>query len=175
MCAALARYSSGCSRLRLAGGKLKPFEATTVISPAIGGIIVGQGVPGISAKAHLCRKGRFGSSCARRGFTIAASESFLVAGGCRYSWRTSAETIQIVENHGGIVAAAGSIVDRSGGSLPDFGCRSSPSFRWMLRPLHRTSCLRISRRFLQSSPEANSTRALPWRLFAVAGTAARLT
>ena len=26
------------------------------------------------------------------------------------------------KNHGGIVAAAGSIVDRSGGSLPDFGC-----------------------------------------------------
>ena len=32
------------------------------------------------------------------------------------------ETIQIVRDHGGIVAAAGSIVDRSGGSLPDFGC-----------------------------------------------------
>ena len=32
------------------------------------------------------------------------------------------ETIQIVQKHGGIVAAAGSIVDRSGGSLPDFGC-----------------------------------------------------
>ena len=32
------------------------------------------------------------------------------------------ETIQIVQEHGGIVAAAGSIVDRSGGSLPDFGC-----------------------------------------------------
>ena len=32
------------------------------------------------------------------------------------------ETIQIVRDHGGIVSAAGSIVDRSGGSLPDFGC-----------------------------------------------------
>ena len=32
------------------------------------------------------------------------------------------ETIQIVRDHGGIVAAASSIVDRSGGTLPDFGC-----------------------------------------------------
>jgi orotate phosphoribosyltransferase len=32
------------------------------------------------------------------------------------------ETIQIVRDHGGIVVAAGSIVDRSGGELPDFGC-----------------------------------------------------
>jgi len=32
------------------------------------------------------------------------------------------ETIQIIRDHGGVVAAAGSIVDRSGGQLPDFGC-----------------------------------------------------
>jgi orotate phosphoribosyltransferase len=32
------------------------------------------------------------------------------------------ETIQIIRDHGGIVAAAGSIVDRSSGQLPDFGC-----------------------------------------------------
>ena len=32
------------------------------------------------------------------------------------------ETIQIVRDHGGIVSEAGSIVDRSGGTLPDFGC-----------------------------------------------------
>ena len=32
------------------------------------------------------------------------------------------ETIQIVRDHGGIVSAAGAIVDRSVGSLPDFGC-----------------------------------------------------
>ena len=32
------------------------------------------------------------------------------------------ETIQIVRDHGGIVVAAGSIVDRSGGEIPDFGC-----------------------------------------------------
>jgi orotate phosphoribosyltransferase len=32
------------------------------------------------------------------------------------------ETIQIIRDHGGIVLAAGSIVDRSGGHLPDFGC-----------------------------------------------------
>ena len=32
------------------------------------------------------------------------------------------ETIDIIRNLGGVVVAAGSIVDRSGGNLPDFGC-----------------------------------------------------
>ncbi|MGI8482283.1 MAG: orotate phosphoribosyltransferase, partial [Chthoniobacterales bacterium] len=32
------------------------------------------------------------------------------------------ETIDIVRSHGGKVAAAGVIVDRSGGKRPDFGC-----------------------------------------------------
>jgi len=33
-----------------------------------------------------------------------------------------AETIAIVRAHGGVVAAVGTLVDRSGGHVPDFGC-----------------------------------------------------
>ena len=32
------------------------------------------------------------------------------------------ETIDIVREHGGVVAGVGVIVDRSGGNRPDFGC-----------------------------------------------------
>ena len=32
------------------------------------------------------------------------------------------ETIDIIRAHGGIVVAAGALVDRSGGNIPDFGC-----------------------------------------------------
>ena len=32
------------------------------------------------------------------------------------------ETIDIVRAHGGVVAAGGPLVDRSGGNAPDFGC-----------------------------------------------------
>jgi orotate phosphoribosyltransferase len=32
------------------------------------------------------------------------------------------ETIAIVRAHGGVVAAVATLVDRSGGNLPDFGC-----------------------------------------------------
>jgi orotate phosphoribosyltransferase len=103
--------------------KLKPFEATAVISPAIGGIIVGQEVARHLGKRHIfVEKEGSGSLVLRRGFTIAPGETFLVAEDVVTRGGRLHETIQIVQKQGGIVAAAGSIVDRSGGSLPDFGC-----------------------------------------------------
>jgi orotate phosphoribosyltransferase len=107
----------------LLAGKLKPFPATTVISPAIGGIIVGQEVARHLGKRHIfAEKDGSGSLVLRRGFTITPGERFLVAEDVVTRGGRVQETIQIVQNHGGIMAAAGSIVDRSGGSLPDFGC-----------------------------------------------------
>ncbi len=103
--------------------KLKPFEATTVISPAIGGIIVGQEVARHLGKRHIfAEKDDAGGLALRRGFTIAPGEAFLVAEDVVTRGGRLQQAIQIVREHGGIVAAAGAIVDRSGGSLPDFGC-----------------------------------------------------
>jgi len=103
--------------------KLDVHEATTVISPAVGGIIVGQEVARHLGKRHIfAEKDGDGGLVLRRGFQIKPGERFLVAEDVVTRGGRVQETIQIVRDHGGIVAAAGSIVDRSGGSLPDFGC-----------------------------------------------------
>ena len=103
--------------------KLHPFEATTVISPAVGGIIVGQEVARHLGKKHIfVEKDGTGGLVLRRGFQIQPGERFVVAEDVVTRGGRVQETIQIIRDHGGIVAAAGSIVDRSGGSLPDFGC-----------------------------------------------------
>jgi orotate phosphoribosyltransferase len=109
-----------CGRLAdMLGG----YEATTVISPAVGGIIVGQEVARHLGKRHIfAEKDGTGGLVVRRGFTITPGEKFLVAEDVVTRGGRVQETIQIVRDHGGIVSAAGSIVDRSGGSLPDFGC-----------------------------------------------------
>jgi len=105
------------------GDKLGQYEATTVISPAVGGIIVGQEVARHLGKRHIfAEKDGNGGLVLRRGFEIRPGERFLVAEDVVTRGGRVQETIQIVRDHGGIVAAAGSIVDRSGGSLPDFGC-----------------------------------------------------
>ncbi|MEI6072164.1 MAG: orotate phosphoribosyltransferase [Verrucomicrobiae bacterium] len=103
--------------------KLGKFEASNVISPAVGGIIVGQEVARHLGKRHIfAEKDGAGGLVIRRGFAIRPGEKFLVAEDVVTRGGRVQETIQIVRDHGGIVSAAGSIVDRSGGSLPDFGC-----------------------------------------------------
>jgi orotate phosphoribosyltransferase len=103
--------------------KLRPFEATTVVSPAVGGIIVGQEVARHLGKKHIfVEKDGTGGLVLRRGFQITPGERFVVAEDVVTRGGRVQETIQIIRDHGGIVLAAGSIVDRSGGQLPDFGC-----------------------------------------------------
>lgn len=104
-------------------GKLRGFEAETVVSPAVGGIIVGQEVARHLGKRHIfVEKDGAGALVLRRGFAIRKGERFIVAEDVVTRGGRVQETIQIIRDHGGVVAAAGSIVDRSGGQLPDFGC-----------------------------------------------------
>ncbi len=102
--------------------KLDSHDATTVISPAVGGIIVGQEVARHLGKRHIFAEKDGGGGLVLRRFTISPGEKFLVAEDVVTRGGRVQETIQIVRDHGGIVVAAGSIVDRSGGTLPDFGC-----------------------------------------------------
>lgn len=102
---------------------LRDHDATTVISPAVGGIIVGQEVARHLGKRHIfADKDGEGGLVLRRGFVISPGERFLVAEDVVTRGGRVQETIDIVRQHGGVVVAAGSIVDRSGGNLPDFGC-----------------------------------------------------
>ena len=57
-----------------------------------------------------------------RRFEIRPGERFIVAEDVVTRGGRVRETIDIVRDLGGIVVAAGCIVDRSGGSVPDFGC-----------------------------------------------------
>lgn len=103
--------------------KLSSYEADTVVSPAVGGIIVGQEVARHLGKKHIfVEKDGNGGLVLRRGFQIHPGQRFVVAEDVVTRGGRVQETIQIVRDHGGIVVAAGSIVDRSGGDLPDFGC-----------------------------------------------------
>lgn len=123
-CALLLQDAAIASRVcGLLADQLGNFEATTVISPAVGGIIVGQEVARHLGKRHIfAEKDGSGGLVLRRGFKISPGERFLVAEDVVTRGGRVQETIQIVRDHGGIVSAAGSIVDRSGGTLPDFGC-----------------------------------------------------
>jgi len=102
--------------------KLRGFDCDTVISPALGGIIVGQEVGRSLGKRHIFVEKGEGKLVLRRGFKISSGEKFVVVEDVVTRGGRVQETIDIVRAHGGIVSAVGVIVDRSGESKPNFGC-----------------------------------------------------
>jgi orotate phosphoribosyltransferase len=102
--------------------KLRGITADAVISPALGGIIVGQEVARVLGKRHIFAEKEAGGLVLRRGFQISPDEKFIVAEDVVTRGGRVKETIDIVRAHGGTVVAVGVIVDRSGNKKPDFGC-----------------------------------------------------
>ena len=102
--------------------RLREIECDSVISPALGGIIVGQEVGRSLGKRHIFVEKDSGGLILRRGFTISPNEKFIVAEDVVTRGGRVQQTIDIVHQHGGIVTGVGVIVDRSGGNKPDFGC-----------------------------------------------------
>jgi len=107
--------------------KLRPFhmevegKKPTIISPAVGGIIVGQEVARHLGTRHIFVEKDGNGGLVMRRFEIVPGECFLVAEDVVTRGGRVQETVDIVRSLGGVVVAIGSIVDRSGGNLPDFG------------------------------------------------------
>jgi orotate phosphoribosyltransferase len=102
--------------------KLREFDCDSVISPALGGVIVGQEVGRSLGKRHIFVEKEDGKLVLRRGFQISPNERFIVVEDVVTRGGRVQETINIVRGHCGIVSAVGVIVDRSGEAKPDFKC-----------------------------------------------------
>ena len=102
--------------------KVRQFDCDAVISPALGGIIVGQEVGRSLGKRHIFVEKEEGKLVLRRGFQISPNEKFVVVEDVVTRGGRVQETIDIVHAHGGSVSAVGVIVDRSGATKPNFSC-----------------------------------------------------
>jgi orotate phosphoribosyltransferase len=122
-CAILLQHTEIAARVcGLLADKLRGFEADSVISPALGGILVGHEVARHLGKRHIFAEKEEGKLVLRRGFRIQPGERFLVAEDVVTRGGRVRETIDIVQDRGGVVVAAATLVDRSGTAAPDFGC-----------------------------------------------------
>jgi orotate phosphoribosyltransferase len=122
-CAILLQYTDIAAQVcgQLAD-KLRDFDCDAVISPALGGIIVGQEVGRCLGKRHIFVEKEDGKLVLRRGFQISPDEKFIIVEDVVTRGGRVQETIDIVHAHNGIVLAVGVIVDRSGETKPDFDC-----------------------------------------------------
>src|SRR5438105_4411273 len=122
-CALLLQHTDIAARVcGMVANKLRAMVCDAVISPALGGIIVGQEVGRSLGKRHIFVEKEEGKLVLRRGFQISPNEKFIVVEDVVTRGGRVQETIDIVRGHGGIVSAVGVIVDRSGDAKPDFKC-----------------------------------------------------
>ncbi|HEV2424826.1 MAG TPA: orotate phosphoribosyltransferase [Terriglobia bacterium] len=98
------------------GSKLGHARATVVVAPALGGILVAHEVGRALGVRALFTERQDGRMTLRRGFTLEAGEPTIVVEDVITTGGSTLETIRAVEEAGGKVIAAGSLVDRSGGS-----------------------------------------------------------
>lgn len=97
--------------------KVRELKPTTVVAPAMGGLVLGQEV----ARRLRCRfifvEKEEGKLVLRRGFKIARGERMLIVEDVVTKGGRVRETIDIVQEHGGEIAGIAVAVDRSGKSL----------------------------------------------------------
>ncbi|MGB5078901.1 MAG: orotate phosphoribosyltransferase [Sphingorhabdus sp.] len=120
-CARLLMNPERAGRIALALIQRIPREirndVQAVISPAMGGIIIGHEMGrGLGVDAMFVERpdGVFGL---RRGFALAPGTKVLMMEDVVTTGLSSREAIKAIEDAGGIVIAAGAVVDRSAGNI----------------------------------------------------------
>jgi orotate phosphoribosyltransferase len=105
---------------RQLAGELSDLAPDLVVSPALGGVLIGHETARALGKRFLFVERVDGSFALRRGFAIAPGERVVLVEDVFTTGRTTRETAAAVEAAGGTVVGAGSIVDRglTTGALP---------------------------------------------------------
>lgn len=120
-CAKVLQYPGYTTRIcSIIADYFKNYEIDTVISPAMGGIIVGQEVARQLNRRSIFAEREDKKLTLRRGFFINPGEKVLVCEDVVTTGGSVFEVIDIVKEQGGVVVGIGFIVDRSNGKV-DFG------------------------------------------------------
>jgi orotate phosphoribosyltransferase len=89
----------------------------TVISPAVGGIVIGTEVGRIMNKKTIFAERENGQMTLRRGFSVKKDEKFLVVEDVITTGGSVKEVINLIDSFGGIIVGVAVIVDRSNGKV----------------------------------------------------------
>ncbi|MDP6339509.1 MAG: orotate phosphoribosyltransferase [Candidatus Marinimicrobia bacterium] len=93
------------------------MDIDTVISPAVGGIVIGTEVGRTMGKRTIFAERENGKMTLRRGFNIDLGEKVLVVEDVITTGGSVKEVMDVVEAAGGIVVGVAVIVDRSNGKV----------------------------------------------------------
>jgi len=117
-CAKVLQYPEHLSTVcSLIAGHFRDFTVETVISPAIGGIVVGTEVGRQLGVKTIFAERKEGKMTIRRGFSLEKGERVLVVEDVITTGGSVAEVIELLEAAGAELVGVGSVVDRSNGKV----------------------------------------------------------
>src|ERR1700726_379000 len=131
-CALVLQYPRFAEKLgQNLAALFRNLELDAVVSPAMGGLIIGHevaralpegknpgdGPVGAGVPAIFVERDASGSMTMRRGFSLEAGQRVLVVEDVWTTGGSTREAIRVVEEAGGRVVAAGALIDRSGGTI----------------------------------------------------------
>jgi orotate phosphoribosyltransferase len=93
----------------------RALEPDVVMSPALGGIVIGQEVARALDVPAVFAERADGTLTLRRGFSLAPGARVFVVEDVVTTGGSTRETMDVATRAGGVVIGAGSIIDRSGG------------------------------------------------------------
>ena len=115
-CALVLQYPREAEALGAALGTIvRSLGAQAVLSPALGGIVIGQEVGRALGVRAIFAERADGALTLRRGFTLDAGEKVLVVEDVVTTGGSTRETMDVARQAGAVVVGACAIVDRSGG------------------------------------------------------------
>jgi orotate phosphoribosyltransferase len=97
--------------------RVRGLGAQTVLSPALGGIVIGQEVARALGIRAIFAERQDGALTLRRGFTLAPGEKVLVVEDVVTTGGSTRETIDVARAAGAQVVGAAAIIDRSPSAL----------------------------------------------------------
>lgn len=92
--------------------RTRHLDPTVVLSPALGGIVIGQEVGRALGVRAIFAERQEGALTLRRGFTVSSSDRVLVVEDVMTTGGSTRETAQVAEQHGAHVVGAAAIIDR---------------------------------------------------------------
>jgi orotate phosphoribosyltransferase len=95
--------------------RVRGLQPTVVLSPALGGIVIGQEVGRALDVRAVFAERQDGVLMLRRGFSLGPTDRVLVVEDVVTTGKSTRETIEVARAAGARVVGAASIIDRSGG------------------------------------------------------------
>jgi orotate phosphoribosyltransferase len=120
-CAQVCQHMAEVERLgELLAARVAGLEFSTVLAPAMGGLVIGQEVARRTGARYIFAEKQDNVLVMRRGFKIAPGERVLIVEDVVTRGGRVRECLEIIKATGGVTAGVAMLVDR-GVDRPDFG------------------------------------------------------